>query len=111
MVICIVAFTVSVEADPPRNDTNNSVIQYVLGSDLTVRCLVIPTPPPGSEFTWNCSTGCLDNATVQETVNIIELGLLKNVVINCSIFINNNQYFSELVELNVTGKSIVQLKI
>ena len=109
--LCIIAFAVSIEADPPRNDTNNDidVIEYVLGSNLTMRCFVTPAPPPGSEFTWSCSTGCLDNVTVQETVNITELGLLKNVVINCSIFINNNQYFSGLVEINVTGKWTAQL--
>ena len=101
--ICIIAFTVSIESDPPSNNTNN-VIQYILGSDVTVRCLVTPVPPPGSEFTWNCSSGCLDNVTLQETINITELGLLKNIVINCSVMINSNQYFSELVEINVTGK-------
>ena len=102
--MCTIAFAISIEADPPRNNTNSNVIEYVHGSKLTVRCFVTPVPPPGSEFSWSCSTGCLDNVTVQETVNITELGLLNNVVINCSIFINNNQYFSELIEVDVTGK-------
>lgn len=102
--MCIAAFAVSIEADPPRNNTNSSVIGYVHGSDLTVRCFATPVPPPDSVFSWSCSTGCLDNVTVQETVNITELGLLKNVVINCSIYINNNQHFSQLIEIDVTGK-------
>lgn len=87
------------------NSTNsNNVIDYVLGSDLTVRCLVTPAPPPETEFNWNCSTGCLDNVTTQQSINISELGLLENVMISCSVFINDIQYSSETVELNTTGK-------
>ena len=89
-------------SDPP---SNNNTITYVLGSVLTVSCVVTPAPPPNSEFSWNCSTECLNsNVTIQQTINISELRILKSTVLNCSVVINDIQYYSELVELNVTGK-------
>lgn len=97
-------------ASSSSNNTNdnNNALQYSLGSNFIVKCLVAPVPPPGSEFSWNCSTGCLDNATMQQSINITELGLLENVMINCSVFINDVQYSSETVEINITGKHISQ---
>ena len=109
MLCCITAFTVSIVDSLSDNSTNNSdVIEYMLGSDLTVRCLVTPTPPPQSGFSWNCSAGCFDNVTTQQSISISELGLLDNVMITCSVFINDIQYSSETVELNITGKCTVQ---
>ena len=39
----------------PVQKTNNTV-GYFLGSDLSLTCLVTPTPPANSTFSWSCST-------------------------------------------------------
>ena len=102
------AYEVTVIATPTGNlvDDSNNTIEYFIGSDLTLTCMVTPTPPSDSEFSWSCSTGCFVDMEIEQSVNITELELTDGGELNCSVTINDMEYTSESVELRVTGTLI-----
>ena len=105
-IVNTTAYEVTVIPDPPSNvvNSNSNIIEYFTGSDLTLTCMVTPTPPSDSEFSWSCSTGCFVDMEMEQSVNITELEVTDIGELNCSVIIDDVEYASELVELRVTGK-------
>jgi len=99
----ILEYNVSVTSDPPGYG-GNSILEYPVGSDLTLTCMVTPTPPSDSEFSWSCSTGCFVDMEIEQSVNITELEIANGGELNCSVIIDGVEYVSETIELQVTGK-------
>ena len=81
----------------------NNNIEVPIGSDLTLTCMVTPTPPSDSEFSWSCSTGCFVDMEIEQSVNITELEIKDSGELNCSVIIDDVEYTSEVTNLKVTG--------
>ena len=96
-----IGYFVAVTSD---NDKNNIVFEYHAGSDFTLTCMVTPTPPSDSEFRWSCSTGCVVDGKIGQTINITELRLTDSGDVNCSVFVDGFEYTSKPIELRVIGK-------
>jgi len=99
-------YTVTIISDPLVDDANNT-IEFPVGSNITLTCMVIPSPPSDSEFSWSCSTGCFVDMEIEQSVNISELEVTDSGELNCSVIIADVEYTSESVELRVTGKHII----
>ena len=97
-------YTVTVITDPPVIAIKNK-FEYPVGSNITLTCRVIPTPPSDSEFSWNCSTGCFVDMETEQSVNITELEVTDSGEINCSVIIDDVKYTSELIQLRVIENS------
>ena len=69
--------------------------------------MVIPPPPCGSEFSWSCSSGCFVDMEIEQSVNITELEVTDTGELNCSVIIDDVEYTSETIGLQVFGKYIV----
>ena len=85
-------------------DPNN--VRYIAGSNLTLTCMVTPTPPSDSEFIWSCSTGCFVDMEIEQSVNTTELEVTDSGELNCSIIIDGIEFTSESIELQVIGEYI-----
>ena len=98
-------YHVSIITDPPgfSVDGNNNAIEYLLGSDLNLTCLVTPTPLAGSVFSWNCSTGCFADMRMEQTINVTNLTAMDSGSITCSLTVGDLDYHSEPLDLLVTG--------
>ena len=96
-------YIVNVITDPLFDGANN-IIEFPVGSNLTLTCMVTPTPPSDSEFSWSCSTGCFVDMEIEQSVNITELEQTDSGELNCSVIIDDVEYTSESIELRVTGK-------
>ena len=98
-------YHVSIITDPPGFpvDENNNTIEYLIGSDLNLTCLVTPTPPANSEFSWNCSTGCFADMRMEQTINVTNLNAMDSGSITCSLTVGDLDYHSEPLDLLVTG--------
>ena len=90
----------SVNAD----DDDSSSLEYIPGSDVNVTCMVIPPPPPNSEFSWNCSTGCLQGVEMEQTIRLANVSRIESGVMNCSMTIAGNDFQSQPFQLTVLGK-------
>ena len=75
-----------------------------MGSDVNLTCLVTPTPPAGSKFSWNCSTGCFANMRMEQTINITNLTAMDSGSIICSLIVSDVHYHSEPLDLLVSGQ-------
>ena len=87
-------------------DGNNNTYEYLVGSDLNLTCSVTPAPPAGSEYRWNCSTGCFADMKTEQTINVTDINTMDNGSITCSFSINNVDYHSEPLNLLVSSESI-----
>ena len=98
-------YHVSIITDSPGFpvDGSNNAIEYLVGSDLNLTCLVTPTPPAGSEFSWNCSTGCFADMRMEQTINVTNMTSMDSGSITCSYTVSNLDYHSEPLDLLVTG--------
>jgi len=90
----------------PLGYGGNSVLEYPVGSNVTLTCMVTPTPPSDSEFSWSCSTGCFVDMEIEQSVNISELEGTDSGELNCSVIIDDVEYTSGTIDLQVTGKTI-----
>ena len=79
-------------------------MEYLVGSDLNLTCLVTPTPPAGSEFSWNCSTGCFADMRMEQTINVINVTAMDSGSITCSLNISDVYYHSKPLDLLVSGQ-------
>ena len=95
-------YSVTVISVPLANQSD--IFEFPAGSNLTLTCMVTPTPPSDSEFSWSCSTGCFVDMEMEQSVNITELEVTDSGELNCSVIIDDFEYTSESVELKVTGK-------
>ena len=96
-------------SDPPGSFINGSdnSFGYLVGSDVNLTCLVTPTPPSDSEYSWSCSTGCFVDMEIEQSVNVSELEVTDEGVLNCFVMIDGVEFFSDPYELVVVvGKKI-----
>ena len=75
-----------------------------MGSDVSLTCLVTPTPPIGSEFRWNCSTGCFGDIRMGQTIIATNLTTMNSGSITCSLTVSGVHYHSEPLDLLVSGQ-------
>ena len=106
--ITTIEYNVAIAINPPV-DGNNNVFQYFVGSNLTLTCMVTPTPPPDSEFSWSCSTGCFVDMEIEQSVNITELEVTDIGELNCSVIIDGVEYTSETIDLQVIAGKLLYL--
>ena len=95
-------YSVTVISVPLANQSD--IFEFPAGSNLTLTCMVTPTPPSDSQFSWSCSTGCFVDMEIDQSVNITELEVTDSGELNCSVIIDDVEYTSESVELRVTGE-------
>ena len=94
-------YDIAIVSDPPIS--KNGIFEFPVGSNITLTCMVTPTPPSDSEFSWICSTECFVDMEIEQSVNITELEIADSGELNCSVIIDNVEYTSEIIELRVTG--------
>jgi len=106
LVISTATYDVSIVSDPLGNPIpgTSDIFQYSFGSDLSLACVVTPTPPSDSEYSWNCSTGCFADMEMEQTVNVTELEIIDSGIIKCSVIIDDEEYFSESFEVRIASK-------
>ena len=85
-------------------DGNNNTFKYIAGSDLNLTCLVTPTPPANSEFSWKCSTGCFADMKMGQTISVSDLNTTDSGSIACSLATGHSDYHSETFTLLVSGQ-------
>ena len=106
--MCIFTVSYHVNVVPSSNgspvDRNNNTFEYLIGSDLNLTCLVTPTPPANSEFSWKCSTGCFADMKMEQTISISDLNATDSGSIICSLVIGHLDYISEPFTLLVSGQ-------
>ena len=84
----------------PVNGVKN-ILEFPVGSDLTLTCMGDPTPPSDSEFSWSCNRCSFDRNTEQSVIVKIEAPGIDQL--NCSIYINGIKYTSNTVDARVSG--------
>ena len=108
-LLSTVIYYVNVIVNPPGNllPGTTNVLGFLNGIDLSLTCMVNPTPPSDSEFSWSCLTGCFADMKMEQIINVPEIEEMDSGVINCSVIINGTKYFSDFVELQVVeGKKM-----
>ena len=63
--------------------------------------MVDPPPPPDSEFSWSCSTGCFADLEMTQNISVMSLDITDGGVLNCVVNINGAELVSEPIELQV----------
>ena len=102
-LLSTVVYQVVITTSPlgiPVSGTTNA-FEYYIGTDLSLTCMVTPTPPSDSEFSWSCSTGCFADMEMEQTINVTEIEEMDSGVVNCSVIIDEMEYSSEFIELQV----------
>ena len=95
-------YNVSIFSAPPVHG-NANILELTVGSAVTLRCMVTPTPPSDSEFSWSCN-GCSLESVHFQFVTINEVEMSYSGEINCSVITEHEKYTSEPIELRVLGK-------
>ena len=94
----------SIVSEPPGTligGINNNSFVHVVGSNLTLTCLISSTPVDNSVFKWRCSTGCLASVEMGQKISVM---MQKSGMIFCAYTVNGVEYNSDPIEINVTGK-------
>ena len=100
-------YNVSVLSVPPPVHGNTNILEFTVGSPVTLRCMVTPTPPSDSEFSWSCN-GCFLESVHFQFTTIDNSKMLDSGEINCSVIVDHEKYTSEPIELGKCHE-IVQL--
>jgi len=103
-LIGVTEYNVTVTSDPIGYEGN--ILEYSVGSNITLTCMVTPSPPSDSEFSWSCSTGCFVDMEIKQSVNISELEVTDSGEINCSVIVDGVEYTSETINFRVEGNYI-----
>ena len=105
LVPTAISFTLTIVSNSSISTDNQdeSSLEYVAGSDVNLTCMVTPPPPPNSEFTWNCSTGCLEGVEMEQTISLANISRIESGLMNCSMIISGNNFQSQLFQLTVLG--------
>ena len=106
LVQIAVSFTLTIVSNSSVSTDNddNSSLEYVAGSDVNLTCMVTPPPPSNSEFSWNCSTGCLEGVEMEQTISLANVSGIESGTMNCSMTISGNNFQSQSFQLTVLGK-------
>ena len=91
------------------NRSNATVIEYVIGSDANLTCMISPAPPPNSDIRWNCSNDCLVDVEKLQTISLSDIKVREGGIIYCSVSVAGTVYHSELINFRITGKSSLSL--
>ena len=92
----------TIVTNPPGILVNGNS-EYLMGTDLNLTCMVTPTPPANSTFSWSCSTGCFADMKTEQTIHVTDLDTLDNGIITCSVTIRYLKRHSEPLDLLVSG--------
>ena len=80
---------------------SNNTFEYFAGTDLFLTCSVTPDPPFGSQYNWNCSTGCFADMEMERTIQVTDLEEMDSGVVSCSVSVYGMEYVSESIEIAV----------
>jgi len=83
---------------------NRSVFEFTAGSNITLMCIITPTPPPDSKFIWCSVDGCSIN--VERSIKLTDLKVTDGGKFNFSLIIDDVKYASKVIELRVLRKFI-----
>ena len=97
------SYQVRIITTPPGNNGSNNTLEYLAGSNISLTCVVTPTPPVNSEINWSCSTGCFADMQTAQTISATDLNSSDSGLITCSVTISNVEYHSEPLDLQVSG--------
>jgi len=95
---------VSNSSSPSADSDGDYDLNYIAGSDVNLTCMVTPPPPPNSEFSWNCSTGCLEGIEMEQTIRLASFGRIESGVMSCSMDFGGNVFQSQSFHLRVIGE-------
>ena len=83
----------------------DDIFESIVGYNITMTCLMAPTPPSDSEFYWSCQNGCSFDKKVGRTL-VIVAELTDSGRLNCTAIIHGLEYVSESIELRILGKHV-----
>ena len=81
---------------------NRSIFEFTAGSNITFTCMITPTPPPDSKFSWCSVDDCSMN--LEQSIKLTDLKLSDSIKLNCSVTVDDVKYTSKVIELRVIGK-------
>ena len=99
-----IAVKVSIVSDTPgifAGGSNNNSFIHLVGSNIRLTCSITSTPATNSMFKWRCSTGCLVDVKMEQTISA---NIQKSGEIFCAYTVDDIEYSSDPIEINVTGK-------
>ena len=99
--ILVTGYDVTVISNPEVYG-NRSVFEFTAGSNITLTCIITPTPPPDSKFSWCSVDDCSVN--VQQSIELTDLKITDGGKLNCSLIVDDVKYTSKVIELRVLGK-------
>ena len=103
-------YYVTIGRDPPFIYRDNNY-GYPVGSNVTLTCVVYPTPPSDSEYSWNCSTGCFADMDTEQSIYISDLKLTDKGVLHCSVMVGDFKFISDSLNFMIFGELINIAKI
>jgi len=118
-----VAPTISISSDPSGIPVSGLIntFDYPILSNVTLTCMVDPSPPAGATYQWN-TTGCFTSfrhniptcfPANQTTQSVIGYHLLAEDAgtITCTVIIGSVNYTSGPLTLRISGTHIVYCNI
>jgi len=111
-------YTVTIDSTPAGTPVSGSTntFDYPILSNVTLTCMVDPSPPASATYRWN--TGCYTNdrrtedtcfPAGQTTQSVTGTNLLAEDAgtVYCAVTIGGVEYGSELFSLRVSGMNII----
>ena len=95
---------ISIVSDPPgifAGGSNNNSFTHLVGSIISLTCSIISTPVTNSVFKWRCSTGCLVDVKMEQTISV---NIQKSGEIFCAYTVDDIEYSSDPIEIIATRK-------
>ena len=95
---------VAVVTDPPGIPTggnSNNSFTHVLGSSIMLTCSISSAPAAKSVFKWSCSTGCLVDVEMEQTISVT---LQMSGEIVCAYAVDGSEVYSDPIGIIITGK-------
>jgi len=74
----------------PEIHENRSVFEFTAESNITFTCMITPTPPPDSKFSWCSVDDCLMN--LEQSIELTNLKITGSEKLNCSVIVQNVRY-------------------
>ena len=114
-----IVFAVTIVSNPAGTPVSGSTntFDYPILSNVTLTCMVDPSPPAGTTYQWN-TTGCFTNdahntptcfPTGQTTQNVTGNNLLAEDAgtITCTVTIGSVDYTSGPLILRISGMHVI----
>ena len=86
----------------PEAYGNRSIFEFTAGSNITLTCMITPTPPPDSKFIWCSVDDCLMH--VERLIELTDLKKTDGGKLKCSLIVDDVKYTSKVIELRVLSK-------